>query len=57
MGDYAGSNSPPVDGSATEIAAHIAAMAGAGADHVQLVVDPITIETVDALSDVLDALD
>jgi probable F420-dependent oxidoreductase len=57
MGDYAGSNSPPVEGSATEIAAHIAAMAGAGATHVQLVVDPITIDTVDALGDVLAALD
>jgi probable F420-dependent oxidoreductase len=57
MGDYAGSNSPPVEGSATEIAAHIAAMAGAGAAHVQLVVDPITIDSIHALADVLDVLD
>jgi probable F420-dependent oxidoreductase len=57
MGDYAGSNSPPVEGSATEVAAHITAMAGAGAAHVQLVVDPITIDSVDALGDVLAALD
>jgi probable F420-dependent oxidoreductase len=57
MGDYAGSNSPPVEGSATEIAAHIAAMAGVGATHVQLVVDPITIDSINALGKVLDALD
>jgi probable F420-dependent oxidoreductase len=57
MGDYAGSNSPPVQGAATEIAAHVAAMADAGADHVQLVVDPITIESIEVLGGVLDALD
>jgi probable F420-dependent oxidoreductase len=57
MGDYSGSNSPPVEGSATEVAAHITAMAGAGAAHVQLVVDPITIGSINALGNVLAALD
>jgi probable F420-dependent oxidoreductase len=57
MGDYTGSNSPPVQGPATEIAAHVSAMAGAGAAHVQLVVDPITIDTIEALGAVLDLLD
>jgi probable F420-dependent oxidoreductase len=56
MGDYMGSNSPPVQGSATEIAAHVSAMAGAGAAHVQLVVDPITIDSIEALGSVLAAL-
>jgi alkanesulfonate monooxygenase SsuD/methylene tetrahydromethanopterin reductase-like flavin-dependent oxidoreductase (luciferase family) len=57
MGDYAGSNSPPVRGTAAEIAGHIAELAGAGATHVQLVVDPITIESIEALGPVLDVLD
>jgi probable F420-dependent oxidoreductase len=57
MGDYAGSNSPPVEGSATEIAAHIAALAGAGAAHVQLVVDPITQASIEKLGSVLAELD
>src|SRR5262245_40910820 len=57
MGDYAGHNSPPVVGSAAEIADHVAAMADAGADHVQLVVDPITLESIEVLGGVLDALD
>ena len=47
----------PVQGSPDDIAAHITAMADAGADHVQLVVDPITQESIERLADTLAALD
>ena len=42
MGDYAGATRARCRGRPTEIADHLAALAGAGAAHVQLVVDPIT---------------
>jgi probable F420-dependent oxidoreductase len=57
MGDYAGSDSAPVRGSAAEIGEHLAALADAGAAHLQLVVDPITLESVEALGDVLAEFD
>ena len=47
----------PVQGSADDIAGHIAAMAEAGADHVQLVVDPITQESIERLAATLAVLD
>ena len=47
----------PVTGSAADIAGHIAAMAGAGAEHVQLVVDPITVASIERLGEVLAVLD
>src|SRR5262245_61851713 len=47
----------PVTGSAADIAGHLAAMAEAGASHLQLVVDPITIESIEALGEVLAVLD
>ena len=53
MGDYAGTQRPPVQGSAAEIADHLTAMAAAGAAHVQLVVDPITVDRIETLADVL----
>jgi alkanesulfonate monooxygenase SsuD/methylene tetrahydromethanopterin reductase-like flavin-dependent oxidoreductase (luciferase family) len=53
MGNYAGSDSPPVRGSAAEIAGHLAALAGAGAAHLQLVVDPITLTAIESLGEVL----
>jgi probable F420-dependent oxidoreductase len=53
MGDYPGSDSAPIEGSATEIAGHLVAMAEAGAAHVQLVVDPITVDAIESLGDVL----
>lgn len=53
MGDYAGSDAAPVRGSAAEIADHLAGLADAGAAHLQLVVDPITLESVEALGTVL----
>jgi len=46
-----------VSGSAADIAGHIDAMARAGAAHVQLVVDPITVRSIEVLADVLVALD
>jgi alkanesulfonate monooxygenase SsuD/methylene tetrahydromethanopterin reductase-like flavin-dependent oxidoreductase (luciferase family) len=48
---------PLVRGSAADIAGHIDAMAGAGATHVQLVVDPITVASIDSLAEVLTELD
>jgi alkanesulfonate monooxygenase SsuD/methylene tetrahydromethanopterin reductase-like flavin-dependent oxidoreductase (luciferase family) len=47
----------PVTGSPSDIAGHLAAMAEAGATHVQLVVDPITRESVESLGEVLAVLD
>ena len=59
MGGYGDHAAPitPVTGSPAAIATHLAAMAEAGATHVQLVVDPITVESVEALAPVLNALD
>ena len=57
MGDYGWGTVEPVTGSAGQIAAAIAAFADAGADHVQLVVDPITLHTIETLGEVLALLD
>ncbi len=46
-----------VQGSAADIAGHLAAMADAGAAHLQLVVDPITVRSIELLADTLAALD
>ena len=57
MGAYGDSTVEPIRGTATEVAEQIRAFAGAGADHVQLVVDPITrdsIEWFEAMFAVLD---
>ena len=54
MGDYgAGARIEPITGSATEIADRLTAFAAAGADHIQLVVDPITRSSIEWLSDVI----
>jgi len=47
----------PVGGSPAQIADHLARMADAGASHLQLVVDPITLESIEWLGSVLEALD
>ena len=47
----------PVQGSPEDIAAHLAAMADAGADHLQLVVDPITQDSIEELAGALAVLD
>jgi probable F420-dependent oxidoreductase len=57
MGDYPGGEVTPVRGSPGAIAAHLAAMADAGAAHVQLVVDPITMATIESLGAVLAEFD
>jgi probable F420-dependent oxidoreductase len=57
MGHQYNAPVPPVQGAPADIAGHLAAMAGAGASHLQLVVDPITQESIEALADVLVALD
>ena len=57
MGDGYNAEVVPVTGSATDIAAHLDAMADAGATHVQLVTDPITVESIETLGGVLAALD
>ncbi len=57
QGDTAAEPEPPVEGSAVEIAATLRAFAAEGIAHVQLVVDPITLESLDALAPVLEELD
>jgi probable F420-dependent oxidoreductase len=48
---------PPLEGTAEEIARTLRAYAAAGIGHVQLVVDPITAESIEGLAPVLEALD
>jgi probable F420-dependent oxidoreductase len=57
MGDYTGRDVAPVQGSAAEIAAHLAAMAEAGAAHLQLVLDPITADAIETVAEALSVLD
>jgi alkanesulfonate monooxygenase SsuD/methylene tetrahydromethanopterin reductase-like flavin-dependent oxidoreductase (luciferase family) len=57
MGETYNAPVPPVQGSPTEIADHLAAMAAAGASHLQLVVDPITEASIEYLGEVLAVLD
>lgn len=57
MGDYGAGEVPAIEGPADEIAGHLAALAAAGASHVQLVVDPITRASIESLADVLAVLD
>lgn len=47
----------PIRGGADEIAGALAAFAEAGVGHVQLVVDPITLDSIESLAPALDALD
>ena len=46
-----------VQGSPAEIGGHLAALANAGASHLQLVVDPITERSIELLAEALPALD
>ena len=57
QGDRAEDAVSPVEGSAAEIAATLRALAAEGIAHVQLVVDPITLASLDALAPVLEELD
>lgn len=57
MGDSGRPPIPPVEGTPEEIATVLRAFAAEGISHVQLVVDPITLASLDALAPVLEALD
>ena len=57
MGDVSSGPVRPVQGSPADISGHLEAMAGAGATHLQLVVDPITMGSIEMLGDVLATLD
>jgi len=57
MGQQYNASVQPVQGSSADIAGHLAAMASAGAAHLQLVVDPITQESIEAMAQTLVALD
>jgi alkanesulfonate monooxygenase SsuD/methylene tetrahydromethanopterin reductase-like flavin-dependent oxidoreductase (luciferase family) len=57
MGGYGGVPVEPIRGDPDEIARQIRAFADAGADHVQLVLDPITADTIEWFSAVFAALD
>jgi len=57
QGDYAEDPAPPVKGSPEEIAEVLRGFAREGISHVQLVADPITLDSIQALAPVLHALD
>ncbi|HEX5451005.1 MAG TPA: LLM class flavin-dependent oxidoreductase [Candidatus Limnocylindrales bacterium] len=57
MGDSAGATVSPLTGDAATIAGGLRAYAAVGIDEVQLVVDPITLESIDRLVPVLEDLD
>lgn len=57
LGDNVGQTVPALEGNAAEIADHLRAFAAAGAAHVQLVLDPITLSSIDFFSTVLADLD
>ena len=57
MGDFPGRDIHPVTGGSDGIADHLAALAAAGADHVQLVLDPITESSIETIGTVLEILD
>ncbi|MEY2554069.1 MAG: hypothetical protein QOC57_1929 [Ilumatobacteraceae bacterium] len=57
MGAYGELTVEPLQGSPAEIAEHLRAFAAAGADHVQLVVDPINRDSIEWFRDMLAALD
>jgi alkanesulfonate monooxygenase SsuD/methylene tetrahydromethanopterin reductase-like flavin-dependent oxidoreductase (luciferase family) len=56
-GDSEHEGSAPISGSPAEIAAGLSAFTPTGIDHIQLVVDPITIESIEWLGEVLAILD
>jgi probable F420-dependent oxidoreductase len=57
MGDGYDTDVPPVQGSPTEIAEQLEAFARAGARHLQLILDPITRESIERLAQTLAVLD
>jgi hypothetical protein len=57
MGEGYNARVTPVAGTPTAIATHLQAMAGAGATHLQLVLDPITEATIEQVGEALAILD
>jgi probable F420-dependent oxidoreductase len=57
MGDGYDADVRPVTGSATQIAGHLRALADAGAGHLQLVLDPITQQSIELVGEALTELD
>lgn len=57
MGDPNAQSTRPISGSVQQVAEQLAAFAAVGAGHLQLVVDPITQESIEWLGDVLAVLD
>jgi alkanesulfonate monooxygenase SsuD/methylene tetrahydromethanopterin reductase-like flavin-dependent oxidoreductase (luciferase family) len=57
QGDYAAGAVPPLDGAPEEVAETLRAYARTGISHVQLVLDPITLESIRAVALVLQELD
>ena len=57
MGGYGSSRVEPVRGSPAEVAEQLKAFATAGADHIQLVVDPIRRDSIEWFEAMFDALD
>lgn len=57
LGDLSRADVEPIPGDAATLASTLRAFADAGVGHVQLVLDPITVETVAALEPMLSALD
>ncbi|MDX6533503.1 MAG: hypothetical protein QOF68_1247 [Gaiellales bacterium] len=53
----AGADAPPVPGDPQELAAHLGRLAQAGADEAILVLDPITVDSIEQASEALAALD
>jgi probable F420-dependent oxidoreductase len=56
-GDYTEDEVPPIEGSPEQIADALRGFAREGISHVQLVVDPITLASIEGLAEVLRALD
>jgi probable F420-dependent oxidoreductase len=56
-GDYAADTAPPIGGSPEQIADALRGFAREGIGHVQLVVDPISLESIEGLAPVLHDLD
>jgi alkanesulfonate monooxygenase SsuD/methylene tetrahydromethanopterin reductase-like flavin-dependent oxidoreductase (luciferase family) len=57
VGDVTDPQPPPIDGSPERLAAALRAFAAEGVGHVQLVLDPITVESIRALAPTLSLLD
>ena len=57
MGGYGGKPVEPVRGTAADVADHLRLLADAGAEHVQLCVDPITRDSVEWFAEMLTILD